>query len=281
MAANEESPAADVSFDVGPVREAAKWLLTAFAAVGAVILGGVQFSAIGELTGDRLVYALAGFGLALTGVGLAIWWTSTVLVTRIVSVTALRTDAKAVRFINEQKDIVGYEFKSLQAFMTERKDAWDAWNAGQTDLASKLTHLEKTATRIARIWRYEKVCRTFTWARRFAFVGATLVGIGVVVFTYATRNADERWVAKNPAAVTVSYHLRQAARSELLNHVQPQCIPSSGSATLLDGWPGGSDLLIASAAPACSPLRLHWSSELGVLAAQAATAPVVSPAPPP
>jgi hypothetical protein len=61
----------------------AKWLLTSFAAVGALLLGSIQLSSIGKLTGEtsvwRIAAAIVGIVLGALGVGIAIWWTSNVL----------------------------------------------------------------------------------------------------------------------------------------------------------------------------------------------------------
>jgi hypothetical protein len=266
--------------DVSSVRDAAKWLVTAFAAVGAALLGGIQFSELGALKDGSLTLGIGGFLLGLAGVGLAIWWTSTVLVTRIVSVTALRTDQEAVRFLDSHPDIVGQEYRSFDAFMNAREVAWRDWTAGRpanvSDLEwnqlsaarkSRLEHLEQVATRVARIWRFEKICRTFTEARGAAFVGAGMAAIGVLLFTYATQAKDQSHFAKSPSAVAVTYKFSSEGYQSLLEQMTKDCLPAAGAATLLDGWPKGSDVLIVSDPAKCPPLRLRWDESLGTLRA--------------
>ncbi len=53
-------------------RAAAKWLVAAFAAVGAVLASGLGLSAAGTLSGNRLILALLGFTIAVLGVVAAI-----------------------------------------------------------------------------------------------------------------------------------------------------------------------------------------------------------------
>ena len=56
------------------IRDAAKWLIAASAAVGAILVAGSQLSSIGRLQpGPRLWVAIAGAVLALWGVVAAIW----------------------------------------------------------------------------------------------------------------------------------------------------------------------------------------------------------------
>jgi hypothetical protein len=268
------------SFDVTSVRDAAKWLLTAFAAVGAALLGGVQFSQVGEIGGYALAAAVAGFGLGLLGVGIAIGWTSTVLVTRTVSVAAMQRDPEVGPFLQSNRDIVGLEFASFEAFVHAREAAWDEWNIGRsaglsdadwkelsTQRRNRLDHLEQVATRVARIWRFEKVCRAFTTARRAAFLGAAVAAVGILMFTCAKKFTSAPSFPKNPTAVAVTYTFNAEAYQSLLKQAPEGCLLQAGAATLLDGWPGGTDLLISPTSAKCPPLRLRWGGELGVLKA--------------
>jgi hypothetical protein len=284
------------SDDVNSVRDAAKWLLTAFAAVGAALLGGIQFSGLGALKDGALISGIGGFLIGLFGVGLAIWWTSSVLVTRIVSVTPLQTDPEAVRFLDANSDIVGQEYQSFGGFIRAREAAWAEWKAGRrpntTDsqwaqVQVRLEHVEKVATRVARIWRFEKICRAFIRARALTFAGAVIAAIGMLLLTHATKAKDQEYSAKSPSAVAVTYAFRPEAYQSLLEQIKADCLPSKGIATILDGWPGGSDVLIISDLTRCPPLRLRWDDTLGTLMAiQSASASSVPspqatrPAPP-
>jgi hypothetical protein len=275
----------DGSSDVTPIRDAAKWLLTAFAGVGAVLLGGVQFSALGKLSGPSLDMALLGVLLGLLGVGIAIWWTSLVLVTRIVSVTGLENDAEAREFIDARPDIVGRQYASLKAFSIARQAAWAKWNDprphGTADsvwseqrkaLSAELEHLENVATRIAQIWKFEIVCERFTQAQKAAFAGAAMAALGILLFTCARPEGPDP-LPKNPTAVSVFYRLTEGFYQTVSRVASKQCVPQTGVATLLDGWPNGSDVLIASNEANCAPVRVRWNSTLGTLSASPATLP--------
>lgn len=67
MTESERKPAAheDTKADT---RTAAKWLVAAFAAVGAAMLSGVGLAGIGSVEGDRLYFAIAAFAFGVLGV---------------------------------------------------------------------------------------------------------------------------------------------------------------------------------------------------------------------
>lgn len=78
---------------VAQLRESAKWLLTIFAAVGAVLISGTQLSKIGQMAADwRLVVAVAAFAIGLVAVGTAILSVLRVLSSGSTSVAALRRE---------------------------------------------------------------------------------------------------------------------------------------------------------------------------------------------
>lgn len=74
-----ESPQADTKRDAlkdatDLLNGAAKWLIGALGAIGAVLIAGSQLSSIGSLTvGPRLVAAIVGLGIGLTAVLYSIW----------------------------------------------------------------------------------------------------------------------------------------------------------------------------------------------------------------
>jgi len=76
---------------VGDMRSAAKWMLAAAGAVGAALISGGPLVAVGQVHGV-LHAVLAGLGLviALGGVGTAIWFTSKVLVPRLMTPAVLQ-----------------------------------------------------------------------------------------------------------------------------------------------------------------------------------------------
>ena len=81
---------------VDDLRSAAKWTIVAASAVGAALISGGPLVAVGQVHGvAHALIAGAGLVLALAGVGLAIWTTSTVLSPRLTTPVTLRSPALA------------------------------------------------------------------------------------------------------------------------------------------------------------------------------------------
>lgn len=76
---------------VNDMRSAAKWMLAAAGAVGAVLISGAPLVAIGRVHGGlHVVIAVLGLVIAIGGVGVAIWFTSDVLVPRLTTPATLQ-----------------------------------------------------------------------------------------------------------------------------------------------------------------------------------------------
>ena len=84
---------------VKTLRETAKWLTTAFAALGTAMLAGTQLSKIGQLglADLRLWVAVAAGTLALSAVGVVIWNVTRVLAPEWVSIHELIKDQEDQR----------------------------------------------------------------------------------------------------------------------------------------------------------------------------------------
>lgn len=287
MAEKESEGESGTSLDVPAVREAAKWLLTAFAGVGAVLVGGLQFSTIGKLGGEVALLAFAGVALAMSGILLAIFETSNVLVTRVSSIAELSSDKTARQFLDEHQDIVGKEFRDLDDFISTRQEAWtaykslragkpegvteEAWQKSKAQLIEKrnlLEHYEKVAGHITEFWRFERVCMAFEKARRKSFAGALMATVGIGAFAYATNLDGSSPYVDSPSAVAVTYQFSESGYRSLLEDISTDCLPKSGSATVLDGWPQGTDVIIAIDSPQCHPLRLKWNDQIGSMRAR-------------
>jgi hypothetical protein len=93
------SPTDPYAEGVKTLRETAKWLTTAFAALGTAMLAGTQLSKIGQLglADLRLWVAVAAGTLALSAVGVVIWNVTRVLAPEWVSIHELIQDQEDQR----------------------------------------------------------------------------------------------------------------------------------------------------------------------------------------
>lgn len=92
-------PAAEVAAVNKQLRETAKWILTSFAAVAAILVGGLQLSSIGKLTAEtpdaRVWAALGGIATAALGVAIAVGFMSRVLEPALNSLSTVADDVHA------------------------------------------------------------------------------------------------------------------------------------------------------------------------------------------
>ena len=92
----DTSSAASYATATDNLRTSARWLLTAAARAGAVLVAGVQLTSIGSLgLGEwpRLVAAVAGLAAGLGAVGYMIWQASLLLTDKWITLTALEERA--------------------------------------------------------------------------------------------------------------------------------------------------------------------------------------------
>jgi hypothetical protein len=110
---------ADIRTANEALRTTAKWILTSFAAVGALLVAGLQLSSVGKLTGDvphdRIFAALGGVALATLGIAIAIWFTSTVLAPSLNSFRTADEENDVTRDVLGDGELVGCDYAGLKA----------------------------------------------------------------------------------------------------------------------------------------------------------------------
>lgn len=100
---------------IDDMRVAAKWMLAASGAVGAALISGGPLVAVGRVHGvGHAIVAGLGLIVTLNGVGLAIWYTSRVLVPRLVTPAAFLASA-VLAPLREQIDREPAEFMGAAA----------------------------------------------------------------------------------------------------------------------------------------------------------------------
>jgi hypothetical protein len=133
------------------MRSTAKWMLAASGAVGAALISGGPLVAVGQVHG--VVHAIvAGLGLviALCGVGLAIWFTSQVLVPRLTTSDTMRQSPVPASLrgqINaEPAEFMGVAAKSVDDLF----DRYDKLRQLAAELARQAAR-EKDPARLAKL----------------------------------------------------------------------------------------------------------------------------------
>src|SRR3984957_4848258 len=186
---------------VDDLRSAAKWTLAAQGAVGAALISGGPLVAVGQVHGTgHALLAGAGLTVALSGVGLAIWFTSKVLSPRLTTPETLRSPALAgLRQVIEAEpaQFLGVVATKVNVLLEHQEVAVDLARkvAAEKDPARRrlihrqLRRAEANAARaapyvrwllaLAHVWQIEADLRRSRWS---TLAGGLLVVTGAILF---------------------------------------------------------------------------------------------------
>lgn len=90
MVSDQQESAISPAEALEDLRATARWIITAAAGVGALLLGGLPIASIGKIRGvEHFAVAFSGVTIALLAVGWAIWKTSEALMPRLVVLAEL------------------------------------------------------------------------------------------------------------------------------------------------------------------------------------------------
>jgi hypothetical protein len=203
------------------LRETTKWLIAAFAAIGATLVAGSQLSNVGSLIPGhevRFAIAIVGVLVAFVGVALAIYYALNVAVAGSVSLGELArrnaTDPLKNRIETDPALMAGNPSlatlnSDYVAAMTARKQRYAAYLADDTLLdQAKMADAHArfasdTVQSILEVANFGDVAQAFKTARGPLFLGAVIAALGVVVFA-AAANPPKNELQTTRPAVTLS-----------------------------------------------------------------------------
>lgn len=190
---------------VPELRAAARWMLAAFGAVGAVLISGGPLAAVGRVHGVAdAIGAVASLFVAMTGVGVAIWHTSRVLEPQITTPATLDTpDLRGLRAMIDgaPADFFGTAATGVDDLLSHRAVVVNIHRAmlAESDPRRRAIwrrHLERARANVAHVAPLERwllatahVCQiqaALRRARYWCLAGVTLVAIGAVGFLVVT-----------------------------------------------------------------------------------------------
>lgn len=223
------------------VRNAAKWLLTIFAAVAALLVAGTQFSSIGSLDwGWRLAIGLIAGVAGLFGAAFIVWLLLDVMIVSEVTIDDLERQARdagnvsgepeesstLVKYIERNPaellgfDSIGELARAYRSALTESRKYglayYDLLLAGKMEddplvLAAerkasasddRRDYVQATVSYLVQLMAYEQLRLKLRGIRRVGlFLGAFLAAGGVGVFAWAVNPAKESPAAK-PAGLS-------------------------------------------------------------------------------
>ncbi len=207
---------------VDDIRTAAKWMIAAAGAVATTLLGGGPLVAIGKVHGlGDAVIAGVSLVVALTGVGLAIWYTSEVLIPPLTTPATLYEPAMSElkkTIDSAPGDFFGVVASGIDDLLRHRSIALklSQMMAAETDPARKdmlRNQLDRVLANAARADPYVRwlVATAHVWqvreklrrARRYTLAGGVLVAAAAAAFFTVTGQPDTTYVPVVTPQITV------------------------------------------------------------------------------
>jgi hypothetical protein len=218
-------------------QEASKWISGAFAAIGAVLLGGLQLNAVGTLSFDKPVasgVALLTMTTALVTVGLVLARAANVLVPPLVTLPELvRRELRARSASSQGEDFWVSDFL-LRSIRSERGSLLQSGATGPHDLYEKLTRaralgegqaepLERDAKRLTDFAGLRMTQHHYQQLVGSLLLGGALIALCVVLFSWAVNSSEDKPEARVTQPLAVRVILTGAAQSLPTAKLRPSC----------------------------------------------------------
>jgi hypothetical protein len=190
---------------INRVRDAAKWLIGAYASIGAVLVAGLQLTKLGQIEDHTrlLVAVVAAFG-GLVAVAVAIWKVANVLapvtvkasdlaegteVDKMTVETPLLLQAQADSLVDLQQKYVN----ALHDYQDKREKAWDNTALQpEADVAkSRVDALGEPLGQLRHMALFVKVQAKFTEARKVLGLAGLGTAICVITFAWAANPSEK------------------------------------------------------------------------------------------
>lgn len=263
------------------LRDTAKWLLTSFAAVGALLLGSIQLSSLGKLTNEtpdsRIVAAILGIFFGALGVAIAIWWTSKVLAPMLNTFSSANQHPAVTTAVLDDKELVGEDYEGLKTKIgtLDRQVAQAADDEAYKKAYALRDEWERNkrtalaAVGNAILWeRYKS-------ARRAVLIGIACAAAGMASFAWGANPPDAEKkatpVVLGQAPLPLKLHLTPAGAAALK---EARKCETADLAVLSIGGSVAQREVVAVPTGTCKTVRFVLTPELG-------TATAASPAPAP
>jgi hypothetical protein len=255
------------------IRATAKWVLTSFAAIGAILLGTIQLSSVGKLTGEtpshRVCAAVVGAALALLGVVVAMWFTSNVLFPFLNSFQLADRYPKITSQLFDDKDILGYDYCTLKTKW--REAALKADTAAPAERAQAEDEFRKMSERKRMALVHvgtELLRQRFRQARVAIALGSILTAVGLLLFAWGANppaKETKQAVSLGAAPVQVALHLTPAGIAALAT--PRKCTVADTPALQIGGTATARELVTTPRSTACRAVRFVLTPDLGAAVA--------------
>jgi hypothetical protein len=200
---SQQKPTGAFSDAANRIRDSAKWLLGAFAAVGAVLAAGLQLADLGRLAADRsdhrLQWAVVGVGAAVLGIGIAIGAATSVITRSFVTLQWLAAKDRRHRRIDKDKvllanhDSVPALYRNSSNALKAQLQAVQDWESDPKpekeeklrEKADVVHYYDLITRKVIEQASYRRLSRAYSRARAFMLLGAAVAAGGITLFAWA------------------------------------------------------------------------------------------------
>jgi hypothetical protein len=208
-AAEESAPASEAYVAIDKLRESARWLILAFAAIGVALAGSAPLSNLGKLEIDdwRLWVAVGAAAVGLGAIAAAIWAAVNVAEPITRDLATLVKDRELAALFAANWELLRGHGRSLAAFKKEYDGAREGYrealqrleeertDKNVQDEAEKKKRFFQLAPIVARITEEGLLIaarRKYRRALRAMFAAALVAGFAIVAFTWASNPAEAK-----------------------------------------------------------------------------------------
>jgi hypothetical protein len=266
-------------------RSTAKWIIAAFAAVGASLIAGLQLTGLGKLDDLDLAIAIAGLALALASVVVAVLMVARVLAPPVVLLDEVEKQIGGL--VSRDETLLRGQAEDLSTLLTRYKAAyknyvklWNDAEANQGDTAKlaaaqastpELERFEDTINSLRRLALSQKVKALFQSMLVpliLAVLGTTL---GVAAYAYATNQPEDtanvpphtsKAVGQTPVGVRL--RLSRSERALLAPQLGRGCAGQRLWGLAIGGRPVALDV-VTLPTPRCRSVRVVITPKAGIL----------------
>lgn len=270
-------------------RSVGKWLITAFAAVGSLLIAGLQLTSLGSIHGWRLGLAMGGFALAVVAVIVAILELATLLQPHVsapddAARQASDPQTKLGRFVTEHREVL------LPPGCGSARDVFDQFAAARVaadkdtpEGRARLAALRGPLASIVSLSSYMAAKERFNAVRNVTIVAALAVAAGAAAYAYAATGpaTSTSTAAVPPAPVAVQVKLNPAGSKALAAVLGRRCATAARKgipAIALSADTSQTTVLLIPKAPACpTPVQFSLPISQGIASPVVSVKPAVSP----
>lgn len=247
---------------IARLRDLAKYLIAAFAAVGGILVAGSQLASLGKLSldddRDRFLAAIGGLGLALVMVGIVL-----VLAVRVLRPVEVDVEKLLDARPGPKDDPLPAGASSLRALVEASRDE-------ENDEADRQAYAALVQQAID-LKAYRVVQSRFTAALVGLLAAALLGAIGITVFAYAANPPDEKKAGAAeppvpPRPTAVGVRLTSEGRTALGPKIGERCARGTISALAIGGT-AAEPVVVVLPRRRCAALQITLSQNLGVATA--------------